>query len=98
MLVFYFSFFPVDDFLSILQKRKKPSVFITNIKSFHNFLHFHKDLRSRIFLTMKRQPFKKKKNLRFLAADFEKCKKEEILNSPNLSISQNLCEKYLKSL
>ena len=35
---------------------------------------------------MKRRPFKKKKKkLRFLAADLHKCKKEKILNFPNLS-------------
>ena len=35
---------------------------------------------------MKRQPLKKyEKTTLFLAADFDKCTKERILNSPNLS-------------
>ena len=33
---------------------------------------------------MKRRPFKKMKKTHFLAADFEKRKKEQNLNSPNL--------------
>ena len=53
----------------------KPPVFITNIKSSHNFPHFHKDLRSRNFGQWNSAPLKKMKKLRFLAADFEKCKK-----------------------
>ena len=73
-LVFCFSFFHFDDFLTTFAKYliKKPPVFKTNIKSTHNFLHFHKDLGSRNF--WKRRPFLRKwKNyaLRFLADDFD---------------------------
>ena len=63
----------------------KPPVFITNIKSSHNFPHFHKDLRSRNFGQWNSGPLKKMKKLRFLAADFEKCKKGKKLNFSNLS-------------
>ena len=50
-LVFYFSIVHFDDFLTTFAKdfMKKPTIFITNIKSTHNLLHFHKDLRSRNF-------------------------------------------------
>ena len=50
-LVFCFSFFHFDDFLTTFAKDliKKPPVFVTNTKSTHNLLHFHKDLRSRNF-------------------------------------------------
>ena len=64
---------------------KKPLVFITNIKSSHNFLHFRKDLRSINSWQWNDGPLKKNWRNRFLAADFETCKKEKILNSPNLS-------------
>ena len=79
-LVFCFSFFHFDDFLTTFAKDliQKPPVFITNIKSTHNFLHFHKNLRSKSLL-------KKVKKLRFSAADSDKCRKEKILNSLNLS-------------
>ena len=47
--LFVFSFFHFDDFLTTLAKdlMKKPLVFITNIKSSHNLLHFHRDLWSK---------------------------------------------------
>ena len=50
-LVFYFSFFDFDDFPTAFAKSlmKKPSVFITDIKSSYKFLLSHKDLRSRNF-------------------------------------------------
>ena len=40
-----------DDFLTTFAEdlMKKTTIFITNIKSTHNFLHFKKDLRSRSF-------------------------------------------------
>ena len=71
-LVFCFSFFHFDDFLTTFAKDliQKPPVFITNIKSTHNFLHFHKNLRSKGLL-------KKVKKLGFLAADSDKCRKEK---------------------
>ena len=56
---------------------KKPTIFITNIKSTHNFLHFHKDLRSRNFWQWNDGLLK--------AADFVKHKKQNNLNSPNFS-------------
>ena len=49
MLVFNFSFVYFDDFSLLLPKiYEKPPVFITDIKSSHNFILFLKDLRSRI--------------------------------------------------
>ena len=44
---------------------KKPTIFMTNIKSTHNFLHFHKDLRSRNFNNVTTVFFKKWKNYAF---------------------------------
>ena len=79
-LVFYFSIFHFDDFLTTFAKdfMKKPTIFKTNIKSTHNFLHFHKDLRYWNFWQWNDGLFKK-------AADFDKSRKEKILKSPNLS-------------
>ena len=59
-LVFYFSVFHFDNFLTSFAKdlMKKPTIFITNIKSTHNFLHFHKDLRSRNFWQWNDGPFR----------------------------------------
>ena len=59
-LVFCFSFFHFDDFLTTFAKDliQKPPVFITNIKSTHNFLHFHKNLRSRKFWRRNDGPLK----------------------------------------
>ena len=50
-LVFYFSFFNFDDFLTTFAKNlmKKWYVFITDIKSSYKFLLSHKDLKSRNF-------------------------------------------------
>ena len=50
-LIFYFSILHFDDFLTTFAKNlmRKPTIFITNIKITHNFLHFHQDLRSRNF-------------------------------------------------
>ena len=50
-LVFYFSFFNFDDFLTTFAKNLmiKWHVFITDIKSSYKFLLSHKDFRSRNF-------------------------------------------------
>ena len=59
-LVFCFSFFHFDNFLTTFSKDliKKPSFAIMNIKSTHIFLHFHKDLRSRIICQWNDGPLK----------------------------------------
>ena len=49
------------------------------------FLHFYKDLTSRNFWQWNDGLFKSMKKLRFLASDFDKCRKEKILNSTNFS-------------
>ena len=69
---FWFSFFHFDDFLTTFAKdlMKKPTIFITNIKSTQNFLHFYWDLE--IFDNETTVFFLKKKKLRFLVVDFDK--------------------------
>ena len=66
---------------------KKPIIFIANIKSTHNFLHFsqrfERDLE--IFDNETTVFFQKMKKLLFLAVDSNKRRKENNLNSPNLS-------------
>ena len=59
-LVFCFSLFHLDNFLTAFAKDliKKPPVFITNIESNHNFLRFHKDLRYRNFWQWSDGPLK----------------------------------------
>ena len=61
MLVFCFSIFHFDEFLTTFAKdliKKNPLVFITNIKINHKFLHFHKDLSSRNFWQWNDGPLK----------------------------------------
>ena len=86
-LFFCFSFFHFDDFVTTFPKdfMKKQTIFVTNIKSTHNFLHFQKDLRSKNFWQWNDGLFLKMKKLRFLTADFDKCRMEKIQNYPNLS-------------
>ena len=56
----------------------KPPVFITNIKSSHNFPHFHKDLRSRNFGQWNSGPLKKWKNFAFWRLILRNVKREKI--------------------
>ena len=69
---FCFSIFHFDDFLTTFTKdlMKKPTIFITNFNSTHNFLHFHKDLRSRNFWQGNDGLFKKMKELRYFGGWF----------------------------
>ena len=50
-LLFYFSFFDFDDFLTAFPKNliKMPAIFMIDIKSLYELLLCHKDLRSRNF-------------------------------------------------
>ena len=62
----FFSVFHFGDFLTTLTKdlMKKPLVFITNIKSSHSLLHFHRDLRSKNIWQWNGSPLKFRENYR----------------------------------
>ena len=62
---------------------KKPTIFITNIKSTHSSYIFTMIWHLETFgnETLK----KKQKKLRFLTSDFDKCRKKKILNFTNFS-------------
>ena len=64
---------------------KKNNHFHNEYLMYSFFLHFHKDLTSKNFWQWNHGLFKKMKKLRFLASDFDKCRRENILNSTNLS-------------
>ena len=75
---FWFSFFHFDDFLTTFAKdlMKKPTIFITNIKSTQNFLHFYKDLRSRNFWQWNNGIFFKKEKTDLILTNAERKKIE----------------------
>ena len=86
-LVFYFSVFHFDNFLTSFAKdlMKKPTIFITNIKSTHNFLHFHKDLGSRNFWQWNDALFWKNEKTTLYAFWRPILTNKKKMNSPNLS-------------
>ena len=61
MLLFYFSFFDFDNFLTAFPKNliKMPAIFMIDIKSLYELLLRHKDLRSRNFWQWNDGPFLK---------------------------------------
>ena len=54
----FFSLWLLSNCFCQISYEKKSPVFITNIKSSHNFLHFYRDLRSRNFWQWNESPLK----------------------------------------